>query len=231
MLKREIRITELSRRHSVRITCLIPTLAHCHLPSGRKFELYGLPALREQTSAGVCFVPQMGLWSRLQQWVYGRPRVAVAGAIVLLLLAGAGGWESARVASPGTTRAAVAPAAQGVAGARMIQVEAAVGPVTRVVHRTRTITAPGPTNTVVRRRTRTRTLRDTSTIRDIVTVTAPSAGRAQPAQAPAVVTRPVRTVTVTTVRTQTQTQTQTQTVTQPPVTVTVFVTTNRGHGH
>jgi len=174
----------------------------------------------------------MGLSSRLQQWVYARPRVAVAGSILLLLLVGAGGWESARMAFPGATQSAVAPVSQGVVGARMIQVEAAVGPITRVVHRTRTITAPSPTKTVVRRRTR--TLRDTHTVRDVVTVTDPNAGRAQPAYRPAAATRPVRILTVTTVQTETETKTVTQppvTVTEPPVTVTVFVTTTKGRGH
>jgi hypothetical protein len=190
-------------------------------------QLYDLPAPREQGSAGVCFAPQMGLWSRLQQWLYARPRVAVAGAIVLLLLAGAGGWESSRLASPAATKAAVEPQG-GVAGgqARMIQVEAAAGPVTRVVKRTRTITTPGPTKTVIRRRTRTRTVRNTQTIREVVTVAATKTV-AQLVHSPAAVTRPTPTVTVTSMRTETLSQT----VTQPPVTVTVFVTTNRGHGH
>jgi hypothetical protein len=195
-----------------------------------------LLALREESSAGVCFAPQMGLWSRLQQWLYARPRVAATGAILVLVLAGAAGWESSRLASPTTSHVAVQPDSQGgVAGAqaRMIQVEAEVGQVTRVVNRTRTVTAPGSTRTVVRRATRTRTVRDVHTIRDVVTVTAPNAGQARPAHAPAGVTHPIRIVTVTRVQTQTQTdiQTETQTVTQPPVTVTVFVTTNRGHGH
>jgi hypothetical protein len=167
----------------------------------------------------------MGSWSRLQQWLYARPRVAVTGAIVLLLLAGAGGWESARLASAVATPVAVEPHG-GVAGtqARMIQVEAGV--VTRVVHRIRTITAPGPTKTVIRRGTRTRTVRNTQTIREVVTVAATKTV-AQLVHSPAAVTRPTRTVTVTRMRTETLSQT----VTQPPVTVTVLVTTNKGHGH
>jgi hypothetical protein len=175
----------------------------------------------------------MGLWSRLQQWLYARPRVAATGAILVLVLAGAAGWESSRLAAPDATQVAGEPQG-GVAGvqARMIQVEAAAGPVTRVVRRTRTITAAGPTMTVVQRRIRTRTVRDMHTIRKVVTVTAPNAGQPQ-AHVQAAVTRPIRIMTVTRVQTQTQThiQTETQTVTQPPVTVTVFVTTNRGHGH
>jgi hypothetical protein len=187
--------------------------------------LYDLRALREQTCAGVCFAPQMGFWSRLQQWLYARPRVAVAGSIVLLLLAGAAGWESSRLASPAATQVVVEPRG-GVAGAqaRMIQVEAAAGPVTRVVHRTRTITTPGATETVVRRGTRTRTVHATQTIREVVTVAATKTV-ARLVHASAAVTRPTRTVTVT----RLQTETLSQTVTQPPVTVTVFVTTTHGH--
>ena len=37
----------------------------------------------------------MGVWWHLRQWVYARPRVAAAGAVVLLLIVGFGGWESA----------------------------------------------------------------------------------------------------------------------------------------
>jgi hypothetical protein len=189
-------------------------------------------------------------WWRLRQWVYARPPVAAAGAVLLLALVGVGGWESARrLSDAGAGQEIVETARHQVAGAQIIRVQADVGQSVRVVRRTRTVSAPGRTNTVVvtrsitqvvptvvvrnhgktvtAERTRTVVARriTTRTVGETQTiretVTAAAQGGGPPQTPPGQVGRSRST--------QTVTVTQTRTVMQPAVTVTVTVTTSKGH--
>jgi hypothetical protein len=187
----------------------------------------------------------MGVWWHLRQWVYGRPRVLAAGAVALLLLAGFGGWQSARwFTSDGAAKAANT-VTYGVKAASTLRIEDKNG---RIVGKKRTITLPGQGHTVVVVKAVTRVL-PTTMVRagGVVTETRPGIVETvtnAPTQT-VVTTRTVthaldRTVTVTQTRTEAGTQippgharaatvtvTVTQTVTQAAATVTV--TTSKGH--
>jgi hypothetical protein len=171
----------------------------------------------------------MGVWWHLRQWVYARPPVAAAGAVVLLLMVGFGGWESARQLSSDeaaptgsnvTYRVTVAKTLRIKGGNRRV--------VNHVIVRTRTrdgVTVKAKPAVIAK------------TVRSIRTETQ----RAVRNRTVTHVINAVRTVTFTQTRTQTvQSQnpngippghdrpvvTVTVTVTQP---VTVTVTTSKGH--
>jgi hypothetical protein len=194
----------------------------------------------------------MGFWWRLRQWVYARPPVAATGAVLLLLLVGFGGWESAHWSAGDDASRAADAAVLRVKAARTLRVEGQKGRVIADgVGQTRTVRLPGRARTVVVTAGVTRVVPARSRSR-VVTI-----ARAATQTRTLVVTRTVkqlvdRTQTVTHTQTVTQTQpesgqgdntdrvppgharptgtvtvTQTQTVTQAAVTVTV--TTPKGH--
>jgi hypothetical protein len=180
----------------------------------------------------------MGVWWRLRQWVYAHPPVAVTGAILLFLIVGFGGWQSARwLASDGTTQPTVTTLS-GVKAARTVLIDNKNG---RIVARTRTVTLPGQDHTVAVVKPVTRVVPTTMANGGVVTETRTAIKTVTNTQSQTVVrTRTVRqfldrTVTVTQTRTEAGTQippghvrpTVTVTVTQAAVTVTV--TTSKGH--
>jgi len=169
----------------------------------------------------------MGAWWHLRQWVYARPPVAAVGAVLLFLLIGFGGWESAthfsgnevaQIAETAPDRVTVVRTV-----ARTLRISGKSGhAVSHFVTRTRTLggvtvrVRPAPvaktvTNvqmrTVVRSRTVTQRVNGTQTVTQTRTETVQNGKAVPPGHG-----RPVVTVTVT--RTQT---------------VTVTVTTSKGH--
>jgi len=189
----------------------------------------------------------MGFEERARRWVGSHPRVAATGAILLGVLIGAAGWESAQQLSAANA---------GPVGAQAAPSPGAAAPAIRVValddsrrgRRIRTVTISGATKTIVATVTRriapavptvsarppqtvtqlrtiverhaaARTVRATSTVRQTVTVTT---SNGQSRTITQTTTRPAQTVTLT------ETRTETRTVTEP-VTVTVVVTTTKGH--
>jgi hypothetical protein len=171
----------------------------------------------------------MSFWWHVRQWVYARPPLAAAGAVVLLLIVGFGGWESARQLSnhaPQTAKTAL----QRVTVTTILRIKGKNGRViNHVVRRTRTLhgvtikakprVIPSTvtdvlTQKVVKSRTLTRLINHPQTVTEIRTQQVQVEDRnGQPPGH----NRPTTTVTVT----------RTQTVTQPAVTVTV--TTSKGH--
>ncbi|MDT5050568.1 MAG: hypothetical protein QOG75_6480 [Mycobacterium sp.] len=181
----------------------------------------------------------MRVWWHLRQWIYAHPPVAVAATILLFLLVGFGGWQSARwFASDGAAQAANS-LTYGVKAASTLRIEDKNG---RLVG-TRTITLPGQGHTVVVVKAVTRVV-PTTMVRTggVVTETTPgivktvTIASAQTVVTTRTVTHALdRTVTVTQTRTEAGTQippghirsTVTVTVTQAAATVTV--TTSKGH--
>jgi hypothetical protein len=186
----------------------------------------------------------MGAWWRLRQWVYARPRVAVAGVVVSLLAVAFGGWESARWVRVAQEADSTLYRTESIRTLTDAHTNERV--IDQVIVRTRTVRGPIQDRTVVitksvtrtvsaqirrgggavgtrsgRIRTvttiQTRTLERTHTVAQLVTTTL-LATETQPAQQiPPGHVRPTTTVTVT----------QTRTVTSPPMTITV--TTTKGH--
>jgi hypothetical protein len=169
----------------------------------------------------------MGAWWHLRQWVYARPQVAAVGAVLLLLLVGFGGWESASHFSGNEVAQVVETVPHRVTVvktvARTLRIRGKSGrTVSHFVTRTRTLGGatikirPAPvaktvtnlqTRTVVRSRTVTHRINGTQTVTQTRTQTVQNRNAVPPGH-----DRPVVTVTVT--RTQT---------------VTVTVTTSKGH--
>jgi hypothetical protein len=167
----------------------------------------------------------MGAWWHLRQWVYARPPVAAAGAVVLLLIVGFGGWESARQFSSDETAPSGRNVTYRVTVAKTLRIKDKNG---RVVN-----------HVIVRTRTR-----DGVTVRPKPAVIAKTVRSVQ-TQTQRVVRNRTVTHVINAVRTVTQTRTQTVqsqnhngvppghgrpivtvTVTVP---VTVTVTTSKGH--
>ena len=192
----------------------------------------------------------MGFWWRLRQWVYARPPVALAGAVLVFLMVGFSGWESARwFSDDGAVRAADTGPHQ-VAAAKTIRIKGKDGRViNHVVRRTRTVTTPGlpdtvvvtkdvtrvaptvlvrkGTKTVTDVRTRTQTVVKNHTVTQIINNTQTTQTQALAAQDEGrTQTPPGHADTVAKGR-STDTVTVTQTQTQAAVTVTV--TTSKGH--
>jgi hypothetical protein len=173
----------------------------------------------------------MGVWWHLRQWVYARPPVAAAGAVVLLLIVGFGGWESARQLSSDEAAPTGSNVTHRVTVAKTLRIKGKDGHVVNhVIVRTRTrngVTVKATPAVIAK------------TVRSIRTETQ----RAIRNRTVTHVINAVRTVTFTQTRTQTVqsqnrsgippghdrpivTVTVTVTVTQP---VTVTVTTSKGH--
>jgi hypothetical protein len=196
----------------------------------------------------------MGVWWHLRQWVYARPRVAVAGAVGSLLLVGFGGWQSARWFSGDNAAQAADTAMYGVKGARAVRIEDKSGRVIDLtVTQTRTVTLSAQGHTVVVKGVT--SVAPTTSVRNgrVITETRPAIAKtvtkvdAQTVVKTHTVTQLLdHTVTVMQTQVQpaqtaagtqippgharmtvTETVTQTQTVTQPAITVTV--TTSKGH--
>ena len=167
----------------------------------------------------------MSVWWHLRQWVYARPQVAAAGAVVLLLLVGFGGWVSAQKFSGSDATQTAHTALSQVTLVKTVRVHGKQG---RIIHhivlRTRTLeratVKPKPvpiakdvthvtTQTVVKIRTVRRPINNTQTITRIVTQQAPAENQTGPPPGRG------RPTTVTVTRTQTVTQTVTVTVTTP----------------
>ena len=190
----------------------------------------------------------MGVWWRLRQWVYAHPPIAVAGAILLFLIVGFGGWQSSRWVASGSAGQGSVAAVYGVKAASTVRIEYKNGRIVEhTVGRTRTVTVPGQGHTVVVIKGVTRVV-PTTKIRNgrVIIETRPAIAktvtdvRAETVVKTRTVTQPLdRTVTVTQTQAeagtqippgharQTVTVTVTQTVTQAAVTVTV--TTPKGH--
>ena len=167
----------------------------------------------------------MSVWWHLRQWVYARPPVAAAGAVVLLLLVGFGGWASAQKFSGSD---ATQPAHTALSQVTLVKTVRVHGKQGRIIHhvvlRTRTLdrvtVKPEPvpiakdvahvtTQTVVKTRTVRQPINNTRTITQILTRQAPAENQTGPPP------RRGRPTTVTVTRTQTVTQTVTVTVTTP----------------
>jgi len=167
----------------------------------------------------------MGAWWHLRQWVYARPPVAAAGAVVLLLIVGFSGWEIARQLSTDEAAPSGRDVTDRVTVAKTLRIAGKNGRVVNhVIVRTRTrdgITVraqPGviaktvrsvqtQTQRVVRSRTVTHVINAVRTVTQTQTQTVP--GQSHNGVPPGH-DRPVVTVTVT-------------------VPVTVTVTTSKGH--
>jgi hypothetical protein len=82
----------------------------------------------------------MGVWWHLRQWVYARPPVAAAGAVVLLLIVGFSGWETARRFSSDEVAQTANTVTYRVTVAKTLRVRGKNGHVVnRVIVRTRTL--------------------------------------------------------------------------------------------
>jgi hypothetical protein len=169
----------------------------------------------------------VSVWWHLRQWVYARPQVAGVGAVLLLLLVGFGGWESASHFSGNEVAQIAETVPHRVTVVRTVAVTHRIGgkngqAAGDVVTRTRTVggvsigATPTPvaktvtnvqTRTLFRSRTVAQRVLGAQTVTQIRTQTVQNGNAVPPGHA-----RTVVTVTVT--RTQT---------------VTVTVTTSKGH--
>lgn len=188
----------------------------------------------------------MGAWWHLRQWVYARPRVAVAGIVLSLLVVGLGGWEIARWLPVGQqTDSTLYRTTTTATTLTVVHTNEPV--IDHVIVRTRTVRAPlqRPTAQITKgvahpalaqiRRTgdavgtrrseqiktvkniQIHTVERTHTVTQLVTTTLLATETQTAQQVPPGHVRPTTTITVT----------ETRTVTPPPVTVTV--TTTKGH--
>jgi hypothetical protein len=155
----------------------------------------------------------MGFWWRLRQWVYARPPIVAAGAILLFLLVGFSGWESARWFSEDGVTKATSTVLYRVTATKTLRVKGKNVPViNHFITRTRPARRPNQRVAVVVTKDVTRVVPTTQIRNDRITL------EARPVMSAKTVTN-VQTQTVVKTHTLTQlinnTQTVTQTQTQP----------------